>query len=176
MAKDGPKMAKHDPNMTPRRPESDLKIIKKTRKTQVYASEMHCDTEMTHNGTKLAPRWPQDGPKMAQNGPRGLNWAVLGPSCGNLGPSGGQVGVIFSHLGAIFGHLEAMLGLSRTILPPKPKSLKTAGKLIFLLVECSLTPRWRQVGPDLDPRWPRDGPRWPQGPQLDRLGAVLRQS
>ena len=89
-------------------------------------------------------------------------------------------------------HLSACMHMAQCILPYPAGSLGPAGnpyliashippglglwsswKLIVLLWECTLTPRWPQNGPkrpEAAPRWPQDGPRWPQdGPKMNPI-------
>ena len=85
-------------------------------------------------------------PKMAQNGPKmareGSKMSQNGPNMTPRWPSN-----YFEIIG------------------------KTEGKLIFLLVKCSLTPRW----PKMAPGWPRTGPkkapRWPKMAPMAYPGA-----
>ena len=72
MAQGGNKKGQNRPNMTPRWLQSYLEIIRKSRENLGFASEVHLEPKMAQNGTKLAPKWPQDAPQITQDGPKGL--------------------------------------------------------------------------------------------------------
>ena len=96
---------------------------------------------MADFGSKMGPRWAQDGPKMA---PRGHLGAVLEPSS-----------ALFKPLGA------KMLTKTIKLAPRRGETLVFDG-----LRWPEMGPKWPQDGPEMAPKWPQDGskmaPRWSQ--------------
>ena len=69
--------------MLPSRPHQDLQrtTLQALRRTHGCRKWLKLDLRRTHDGPKMAPRWPRDGPEMA---PRGPCWDYVGNNVASL--------------------------------------------------------------------------------------------
>ena len=146
-------MSQNGPNMTPRWPSIDLKIIKKHGKIHIFAGEVQLDPKMAQNGARLTPDWTQEGPKVAQDSPSGLSWGISRPSLGHLWPLLSPDWLSCGHLEAITEHLGTRNGQKMARDSPLLES-RHQWKRYCQSVSRPTTPKMAQNGPKVA----RDGP------------------